>query len=479
MVALFSILIMLLAGGFIYRTRYRLHDVASYTSPDGKYELLFQQVGDADWPFGHTHARLVLKDGSEMIEKCSFDIANDGANAGPDQCRVTWKETYVEAVISGEEQDDERHILCYKENDDAFVGGDSCIDLYKKAAEENTLTDLETIRGIVVRFGENGYPAVDSENQVDMTESKQVVDFCDKVDKQEEADVTIFEVDHSGGFVQYDLHTKDGNVDVVRSYYRDENGDIQRKVSGSYRAESWDYTKEGYLMFSGVWYTEESYVLTMSGEEEHTALRVQPLDEKYRELGRKYLQSIGFERNNMFIVDWSEDDFGELDFYDIYDILYRIENGRDVPYDVGDDLSVSAVYRIPKDEFESVIMKYFNIDCETLRSKTVYDPVDETYEYKPRGFEEAEYPEYPYSEVVGSKENGDGTITLTADVVFPHAGDSRVYSHEVVVRLLNDGGMQYVSNRIIPSGTDHEETWHIPRLTLEEWKKQYEADKTV
>ena len=37
---------------------------------------------------------------------------------------------------------------------------------------------------------------------------------------------------------------------------------------------------------------------------------------------------------------------------------------------------------------------------------------------RPRGFEEVEYPEYPYSEVVGFTENNDGTITLTANVVF-------------------------------------------------------------
>ncbi len=30
---------------------------------------------------------------------------------------------------------------------------------------------------------------------------------------------------------------------------------------------------------------------------------------------------------------------------------------------------VGAVYRIPKDDFESVIMAYFNIDSETLQSK--------------------------------------------------------------------------------------------------------------
>ena len=348
-----------------------------------------------------------------------------------------------------------------------------CIDLYEKAEEENKLADLETIRSIVNRLGENGYSAVDSRNQINMTEPEKVVEFCEKVDAQEEAEITILEVSYLGGFVKYDLHTKDGNVDVVRSYYKYENGDIQREVTGSYQAEYWNYTEEGYLMFSGVWFSEELYVLTLSGAEEHTALRVQPLDETYRELSRKYLLPISFEQNNMFIVDWSEEDFGDLNFYDMYDILYPKVNGQYAPYVADDNLSVSAVYQIPKEEFESVIMKYFNIDSETLQSKTIYDSENLTYEYKPRGFEEVEYPEYPYSEVVGFTENNDGTITLTANVVFPYAGDSKVYAHEVVVRPLENGRVQYVSNRIIPSEDNYRETWHTPRLTLEEWEELY------
>ncbi len=371
------------------------------------------------------------------------------------------EDTVSETVIDAQDIPDE-------DQEDAEEMINICIDLYKKAAEENKSADLETIRGIVNRLGENGYPAVDSRNQVNMTEAEQVLEFCEKVDAQEEAEITICEVGYSGGFVKYDLHTKYGNVDVVRSYYKYENGDMQREAAGSYRAEYWNYTEEGYLMFYGVWFLEELYVLTLSGAEEHTALRVQPLDESYREMSRKYLLPIGFEQNNMFIVDWCEDDFGDLNFYDMYDILYLKENGQYVPYGADDNLAVSAVYQIPKEEFESVIMKYFNIDSETLQSKTVYDPENSTYGYKPRGFEEVEYPEYPYSEVVSFTENSDGTITLTANVVFPYAGDSRVYAHEVMVRPLEDGGVQYVSNRIISTEDNYRETWHKPRLTLAE-----------
>ena len=65
------------------------------------------------------------------------------------------------------------------------------------------------------------------------------------------------------------------------------------------------------------------------------------------------------------------------------------------------------------------------------------------------------------------------TITLTVNVVFPYDGDSQEYSHEVVVCPLDNGGVQYVSNRIIPSEDNQEETWYTPRLTEEEWEQIY------
>ena len=116
----------------------------------------------------------------------------------------TVSETVIDVQdVSEEEQENEEEII------------NICIDHYDKAAEENKLDDLEIIRSIVNRLGENEYPAVDSRNQVNMTEAEQVLEFCEKVDAQEEADITILEVGYLGGFVKYDLHTKDGNVDVV------------------------------------------------------------------------------------------------------------------------------------------------------------------------------------------------------------------------------------------------------------------------
>ena len=42
----------------------------------------------------------------------------------------------------------------------------------------------------------------------------------------------------------------------------------------------------------------------------------------------------------MFLVDWSDDDFGELDFYDMFDVFYPIVNGNSVPYVADDNLLI-------------------------------------------------------------------------------------------------------------------------------------------
>lgn len=390
------------------------------------------------------------------------------SDASPEEIKIDEIITEVQPITESIEQNFPENP---KEDDEKITN--ICLELYQKAATEYKLSDLEAIRSIVNQFGQNGYPAVDSKNQIDMTRAEQVMQFCKKVDTQETAEITIIEVNDIGGFTKYDLQTKEGKVDVVTSYYQYENGMIKREVTGNFQAEYWNYTREGYLMFSGVWFAQDMYVLTLSGAEEHVAFRVEPLEETYRELNRRYLLPVGYAQNDMFLMDWSEDDFSTLNFYDLYDIFYQLKNGKNVPYVADENLGVGAVYQIPKDEFESVIMTYLKIDSKTLQSKTNYNEENGTYEYKPRGFYDAEYPEHPYPEVVGYTENSDGTITLTVNVVFPHAGNSKVYAHEVIVRPLEDGGVQYVSNHIIPSEENQEVTWHIKRLTTQEWEKMY------
>ena len=44
--------LLLLIGSLIYATRYKITDIDAATSPDCTYEIVFQAVGEPDWPFG-------------------------------------------------------------------------------------------------------------------------------------------------------------------------------------------------------------------------------------------------------------------------------------------------------------------------------------------------------------------------------------------------------------------------------------------
>lgn len=103
----------LICGWFVFEIDYKIVNVDSSESPDGTHELYFQQVGEPDWPFGYTHARLVLKTGRTTIGKYMFDIANDGANTSPEDWKVAWGWNRVSTVVSGKEQGDRQFILYF------------------------------------------------------------------------------------------------------------------------------------------------------------------------------------------------------------------------------------------------------------------------------------------------------------------------------------------------------------------------------
>lgn len=365
----------------------------------------------------------------------------------------------------------------YPSSEDGFDDAESIAavyrDIYDEAVETDTLGSLETLRRIVARLGENGYVAVDSGNQVDMAGAAQAVKFCKAVDEKKSAALTIIVIKDLG-FQKFDLETEDGNVNIVRGYYQyDRNGCLQNRSTVRYPAEMWQYTEEGYLCFEGRYFTDENYVLTLSDTPEHTALRVLPLDEKCRELNRKYILPAGYGQNNLFLTDWNEEDFGDLDFYDVFDVFYPLLYGKPVPYVADENSGVGAVYRIPEEVFENVVALHFNIDREMLRRETTYFSEDAAYEYRPRGFYEAEYPDIPYPEVVSYTENQDGTITLIINAVYPNANTSAAYSHRTVIRPLGGDCFQYVSNQMISLEDERDIWWHSNRLTKEEWLEVY------
>ena len=372
----------------------------------------------------------------------------------------------------------DREVYSFDNNDSVST---ECIaeilsDIYEEAVDTNTLGSLDMMRCMVARLGENGYVAVDSGNQIDMVQAEQALDFCKAVDEKEMDELTIIVVMEMG-IRKFDLKTEGGNVNIVRGYYQyDQNGSLQNRSTVSYPADFWQYTEEGYLIFEGSYFSDESYILTLSDTPEHTMLRILPLDEKCREYNRKYILPVGYEQNNLFLCNWSEDDFGDLDFYDLFDRFYPIVYSQPVPYTADENSGAGAVYQIPEELFENVIVEHFHVGIETLRSKTTYSSELAAYEYRPRGFDEAEYPDIAYPEVVSYTENGDGTVTLHVNAVYPDGNMSKEFSHTTVIRPLSEDSFQYVSNEIILPEGNYDIWWHSNRRTEEESGAESEED---
>ena len=317
-------------------------------------------------------------------------------------------------------------------------------------------------------MGEKGWCASDADNQINMENSEILEDFLSAAEAGEEADATVLLVMEGGSVIYYDLQTQDGSISAQRCTLYWDDGSPKAGYYEAFTAEKWCYTESGYFFFDQ--YRMPGY----DGPPGEIGIRVKPLDADCREYNRKYVIPVGFNRNNVLISDWSEyDGFGSLNFYDLYDLMYRMKYGTEAPYPYA---YTGAEYEIPAAEFDSMLQSYLNISTDTIRSRTVYYPGNDTYQYRPRGLEDAEYPYPPYPEVTACETQADGTLKLTVQAVQTTNLTDQAVISELVVRPLADGSFQYVSNHVTGTTEGISGTWFTPRLTEDEWNYRYRSE---
>lgn len=315
--------------------------------------------------------------------------------------------------------------------------------------------------------GNPGYLLADSRNQRNFIGKDQAERFIRKVEEQKPGGMTVVVLGEDS-FTRYRCKTLEGRVQVEECYVSLGREGYEERSRTEYQADFWEYT-EGYLFFG------RSFMPGYDGPSECTALRLAPMEERWMEWNREYLLETGYERNNLFFQNWSEKDYGDVDFYDLFDAWYASVYQETFPYPPDENCNVGAVYRIPAEEFESVIGSHLSVDIETLRSKTRYFAEDQTYEYRPRGLYDCEITSL-YPEVTGGWENEDGTLTLTVRAVDPKERKAAAFTHRVVVRPMEAGGFRYVSNQILLPEELPEKGWYRGRLTEEEWEEYYGAE---
>ena len=292
-----------------------------------------------------------------------------------------------------------------------------CEDIYNTIEKDNKADSLATVRNIVNQLGEKGYVAVDCDNQIDMTKADQVMQFCKKVDAKKTAEITIIIVSYQDDFIRYNLKTQDGNVDIERSYYKYENGYFEKKSTDNYSADMWQYTNEGYLIFDGNWYCEESYVLSLSDVPECTASK------------------LSYVNYNMLVTDWDKNNVEDILMPCMFEDIYRIYTGENLKAEND---------RIPADVYEKIMTTCFPVSVEQLHENCEYDENTNSYKYEMIYAE----PFPPFGEVVDYTQNSDGTITLFVDGVWVDFDSDCAFTNKIVVQPFDDGTFRYLSNAI-------------------------------
>lgn len=313
---------------------------------------------------------------------------------------------------------------------------------------------------IITCLGNAGYCAVDTDNRINMINYSQLKDFCGQAANGTAADATLIAVKSDKGLVCYKFHSDGEILDVERCSADWTGDDIKVDFYETFTAVRWEYTEKGYFLFEQ--YREPGY----DGPPGEFGFRVEPLDDSLRAINEQYVLPIGYTVNNMFITDWSEDTgFQSLNLYDMYTAMYEMKHREYFPCQVSFS---GEVYEIPDHEFEDVLQAYLALDTDTIREKTVYHSETDTYLYRPRGMAELEMPYQPVPEVTACEERPDGSLTLTVEAVWIRKFTDQAAISELVIRPLENGGFQYVSNHVTVTVKGITGAWHTPRLPPEE-----------
>ena len=129
------VVLALLAVALVYELDYAVRTVDTSTSPDGRYTLELQSVGEPMF-FSPAGARLVLKFGRYEVSRMDTQISDDGGQVRPTSWQVSWEDSGAEVRLKGSEQSDEL----------VTMGFDGSVSTGRATADESLgeLPDAET-----------------------------------------------------------------------------------------------------------------------------------------------------------------------------------------------------------------------------------------------------------------------------------------------------------------------------------------------
>lgn len=322
-------------------------------------------------------------------------------------------------------------------------------ELYKnadKSCASNVVIADEVIDQMVEQLKATGCPVTITEIYSNMENYTKLEDFLNAAAAGSGGSAVVYEIHSDGGIgrYQYSYDGKDMYVLSAKAAWSDDDKPVITYVSYT-RIKEWRFTDKGYFCYE---LCVPEYPEVTEIVDGCCMVRVKPITEENREMSERCVLGLAYQGNNLLYSDWDADHMEHLDYNGIYEYLYAMKYQEQFPYEDYSD-------GIPKDEFERLIMEYLPVTAEEIQDYASFDKEKQKYTWVRLGcFNYA--PTYfgtSFPEVTDIRENEDGTVTLTVDAVCSMIlCDDAVITHGLTVRFSEDGGFQYLGNKILDDG---------------------------
>ena len=393
------------------------------------------------WRRLHTEEKKVA--GETLVEDTEEVSSTEETRSAEEEAAEQWEKGYGLPVDEQEEKEVENDCRAMMER---------IYEIYKEAgkgtASNVVLTD-ETILELQKKLMETGYPVATLVTYSNMENYERVDSFLEDCTAGKSGSVVIYEIHDDGGIgrMKFIFDGTDMYVVSAGSVWN-KNGKSGTSYISYTRIKEWKYTDKGWFCYELCVPEPPEVSEIMDGS---CLIRVKPMTEEQREMSERCVQGLGYQGQNLLCSNWNAENMSELDYNGMFEYLYGMKYGEKFN-------SEDYPNGIPKEEFESLIMKYLPVTKEQIREYAVFDEENQTYywarlgcfNYAPTFFGTS------LPEVVDIKENQDGTVTLTVEAVCDMViCDDAVITHELTVRFAEDGSFQYLGNEILNDGIMH------------------------
>lgn len=104
-----STIIGILIINYVFVSKFKIREAGKEQSPNGKYFVEFQMIGEAKWPFGPINAKIIIKSTKgDFTKTIKTRVYADGGDYGSDYWVVNWSDDAVEIIIADESQENNR-----------------------------------------------------------------------------------------------------------------------------------------------------------------------------------------------------------------------------------------------------------------------------------------------------------------------------------------------------------------------------------